>query len=201
MGLLSTILKILLTILGIAIVLLVIDFLLFQSQNIIALITAIQTTFELNPVLSWGILLLIIVIPLIIGVLLFYRRRRFIQNLKAELNEAERITLIDLARKLDETPAKIEVELNRMSSSKVTRFQGILITSQGKHVYIGEKLLTKICQSYEEGQPRGEIANSLQLSRSELDKTLEILIEKGTIKEREETVTRKVRPSYRRGTR
>jgi predicted transcriptional regulator len=88
-----------------------------------------------------------------------------------------------------------------MSSSRVTKFQGVLITSQGKHVHIGEKLLNKIIESYNEGQLRGEIANSLQISRAELDKTIELLIEKGVIEEREEKVTRKVRPSYRRGTR
>ncbi len=201
MGLQSTLLKILATIFGIAIVFLIIDFFLFQSQNTIALIEAIQTTFTLNPLLSWGIILFVIAIPLLIGGLLYYKRRLFIRHLKDELDEAERITLIDLAQKLDVTPAKIEVELNRMVTSKVTRFHGVLITSQGKHVYIGEKLLNKMIASYNEDQPRGEIANSLQISRSELDKTIELLIDKGTIEEREETVTRKVRPSYRRGTR
>ncbi len=201
MGLLSAISKILLTIFGVAIVLLIIDFLLFQSQNTIALITAIQTAFAVNPLLSWGPLILVISIVLLIGALLFYRRRLFIRHLKMELNEAERLTLIELAQRLDKTPAKIEVELNRMATSKVTRFQGLLIISQGRHVYIGEKLLNKIIESYNEGQTRGEIANSLQISRSELDKTIELLIEKGVIEEREEKVTRKVRPSYRRGTR
>jgi predicted transcriptional regulator len=121
--------------------------------------------------------------------------------LKTELSEAERITLLELAQKLDATPAKIEVELNRMAKSKVTRFQGLLIISQGKHVYIGEKLLNRIIDSYNEGQPRGEMANDLQISRAELDKTIDILMEKGAIEEREEKVTQKVRPSYRRGTR
>ncbi len=201
MGWQSTLSKILLTIIGIAVVLLVIDFLLFRSQNTNALITAIQIAFAVNPLLTWGFLILIVSIVFLIGGLLFYRRRLFIRNLKNELNEAERITLIDLAQRLDVTPAKIEVELNRMASSKVTKFQGLLIISQGKHVYIGEKLLSKIIESFNEGQPRGEISNSLQISRSELDKTIELLIEKGELEEREEKITRKVRPSYRRGTR
>ena len=157
--------------------------------------------FAVNPLLSWGLLILIISVTFLIGGLLYYRRRLFIRHLRAELNEAERLTLIELAQKLDKTPAKIEVELKRLSSSRVTRFQGLLIISQGKHVYIGEKLLNKIIESYNEGQPRGEIANSQQISRAELDKTIEILVEKSTIEEREEKVTRKVRPSYRRGTR
>ncbi|MFX1318975.1 MAG: hypothetical protein ACFE9D_03650 [Promethearchaeota archaeon] len=201
MGLLSALMKIILTFLGIAVVLLIIDFFLFQSQNITALLTAIQLAFTLNQLASWGILILIISIIALIGGLLFYRRRLFIRNLKNELNEAERITLIELAQRLEEKPARIEVELNRMANSKVTRFQGLLIISQGKHVYIGEKLLKEIVESYNEGQPRGEIANALQISRSELDKTIELLIDKEEIEEREEKVTRKVRPSYRRGTR
>jgi predicted transcriptional regulator len=201
MGWQSTFSKILLTIFGIAVVLLIIDFLFFQSLNTIALATAIQTAFVVNPLLSWGLIILIISVAFLIGGLLYYRRRLFIRHLRAELNEAERLTLIELAQKLDKTPAKIEVELNRLSSSRVTRFQGLLITSQGKHVYIGEKLLNKIIESYNEGQPRGEIANSLQISRAELDKTIELLVKKSAIGEREEKVTRKVRPSYRRGTR
>jgi hypothetical protein len=201
MGWLSTLSKILLTIVGIAVVLLIIDFFLFQSQNTTALLEAIQLTFTVNPLASWGVLILIVSIVTLIGGLLFYRRRLFLRNLKNELNEAERITLIELAQNLDETPAKIEVELNQMASSKVSRFQGLFIISQGKHVYIGEKLLNKIIESYNEGQPRGEISNDLQISRSELDKTIELLIEKGAIEEREEKVERKVRPSYRRGTR
>ncbi len=199
MGWKSGISKILLTIIGITIVLLVIDFVLFQSQNTITLVTAIQTTFALNPLLSYGILGLVISIAILIIGLLYYRRRLFIRSLRSELKEVERIPLIELAQKLDETPAKIEVELNRMVKSKVTKLQGMLITSQGKHVYMGEKLLNKIIDSYNAGQPRGEIANSNQLSRSELDKTIELLIEEGRIEEREEKVTRKVRPSYRRG--
>ncbi|MFX1509885.1 MAG: hypothetical protein ACFFBR_06230 [Promethearchaeota archaeon] len=200
MGWKSGISKVLLTIIGITVVLLVIDFALFQSQNTIALVTAIQTAFAINPLISYGIVGLIVSIAILITGLLYYRRRLFIRNLKNELKDAERIPLIDLAQKLDETPAKVEVELNRMARSKVTKFQGMLIISQGKHVYMGEKLLNKIIESYNEGQPRGEIANSNQISRAELDKTIELLIEEGRIEEREEKVTRKVRPSYRRGT-
>jgi hypothetical protein len=200
MGWKSGISKILLTVIGITVVLLVIDFALFQSENTIAMIIAIQTAFALNPLLSYGILGLVISIVILIIGLLYYKRRLFIRSLRSELKEAERIPLIDLAQKLDETPAKIEVELNRMAKSKVTKFQGLLITSQGKHVYVGEKLLNKIVDSYNDGQPRGEIANSNQISRSELDKTIELLIEEGRIEEREEKITRKVRPSYRRGT-
>jgi len=201
MGWQSALSKILLTIFSIAVVLLVIDFLLFQSQNTMALIIAIQTAFAVNPLISWGLLILIITVILLISGLLFYRRRLFIRHLKAELTDAERITLIELAQNLEEKPAKIEVELNRMASSKVTKFPGLLITSQGKHVYIGEKLLIEIKESYNEGQSRGEIADTLQISRSELDKSIEVLIDKGEIEEREEKITRKVRPSYRRGTR
>ena len=201
MGWQSTFSKILLTIFSIAVVLIIIDFLFFQSQNTIALVTAIQTAFAVNSLLSWGLLILIISIGFLIGGLLYYRRRLFIRHLRAELKAAERITLIELAQNLGATPAKIEVELTQMSSSRVIKFRGLLIVSQGKHVYIGEKLLNKITELYTEGQPRGEIANSQRISRAELDKTIELLIEKGEIEEREEKVTRKVRPSYRRGTR
>ncbi len=201
MPLKSALSKILLTLFGIAIVLIVIDVLLFQSQNITALFTAISNIFLFNPIMSWGIVILLISLISIIGFALFYRRRTFVQNLKQELEEAERITLIDLAQKLDETPTKIELELNRMTSSKVSRFQGLLIVSQGKHVYIGKKLLNEITESYNQEQSRGEIANSLQISRDEVDKAIDYLTEKGVIEEREEKTTRKVRPSYRRGTR
>ena len=201
MGWQSTLSKILLTIFSIAAVLIIVDFLFFQSQNTAALVTAIQTAFAVNPLLSWGLFIFVISITFLIGGLLYYKRRLFIRNLRAELDAAERITLIELAQELDQTPAKIEVEINQMASSRVTKFKGLLIISQGKHVYIGEKLLNKITELYNEGQPRGEIANSLRISRAELDKTIELLIEKGQIKEREEKVTRKVRPSYRRGTR
>lgn len=201
MGWQSTLSKILLTIFSIAAVLIIVDFLFFQSQNTVALVTAIQTAFAVNPLLSWGLFIFVISITFLIGGLLYYKRRLFIRNLRAELDAAERITLIELAQELDQTPAKIEVEINQMASSRVTKFKGLLIISQGKHVYIGEKLLNKITELYNEGQPRGEIANSLRISRAELDKTIELLIDKGEIEEREEKVTRKVRPSYRRGTR
>lgn len=201
MSLKSTLSKLLAAIFGIAIILIIIDILFFQSQNTTNLINAIQAAFAVNPVLSWGIVIFLVSIILFIGLVVFYRRRIFVSNLKTELEEAERITLVELARHLDETPAKIEVELNRMASSRVTRFQGLLLISQGKHVYLGEKLLTKITETYNEGQPRGEIANSLEVSRDELDKAIDYLISENKIEEREEKTVRKVRPSYRRGTR
>ena len=201
MSLKSTLSKLLAAILGIAIILIIIDILFFQSQNTTNLIQTIQAVFAANPVLSWGIVIFPISIILFIGLVIFYRRRIFVSNLKTELEEAERITLVELARHLDETPAKIEVELNRMAGSRVTRFRGLLLISQGKHVYLGEKLLTKITKTYSDGQPRGEIANSLEISRDELDKAIDYLIDENKIEEREEKTVRKVRPSYRRGTR
>ena len=138
MSLKSTLSKLLAAILGIAIILIIIDILFFQSQNTTNLIQTIQAVFAANPVLSWGIVIFPISIILFIGLVIFYRRRIFVSNLKTELEEAERITLVELARHLDETPAKIEVELNRLVSSRVTRFQGLLLISQGKHVYLGE---------------------------------------------------------------
>lgn len=197
----SALLKILVTVLGIAIVLVVVDILLFQSLNTTALVNAILTMFSVNPILSWGLIIFLIAIISLIGTALFYRRRLFIQNLKDELEAAERITLIELAQKLEVTPAKIEVELNRMAGSKMTKFPGLIIISQGKHVYLGEKNLIKIVDLYNDGNTRGEIANSLQISRTELDKAVTYLLEKGEIEEREEETIRKVRPSYRRGTR
>lgn len=201
MSLKSALSKLLAAIFGIAIILIIIDIIFFQSQNTTNLIQAIQVAFAVNPVLSWGIVIFLISIILFIGLVIFYRRRIFVSNLKTELEEAERITLVELARHLDETPARIEVELNRMASSRVTRFQGMLLISQGKHVYLGEKLLTKITENYNDGQPRGEIANSLKISRDELDKAIDYLINENKIEEREEKTVRKVRPSYRRGTR
>lgn len=201
MSLKSTLSKIFLTLFGIAVVLIVIDVLLFQSLNITALFTAISNIFLINPIVSWGIVILLISLISIVAFALFYRRRTFVQNLKQELEEAKRITLIELAQKLDETPTKIELELNRMTTSKVSRFQGLLIISLGKHVYLGERLLNEITESYNQEQSRGEIANSLQISRDEVDKAIDYLIGKDVIEGREETTTRKVRPSYRRGTR
>ena len=95
MSLKSALSKILLTLFAIAIVLIVIDVLLFQSQNITALFTAISNIFLFNPIMSWGIVILLISLISLIGFALFYRRRIFVQNLKQELEEAERITLID----------------------------------------------------------------------------------------------------------
>ncbi|MFX0079495.1 MAG: hypothetical protein ACFE8O_09685 [Candidatus Hermodarchaeota archaeon] len=201
MSLKSVLSKLLAVIFGVAIILIIIDILFFQSQNTTNLIQAIQVAFAVNPVLSWGIVIFLVSIILFISLVIFYRRRIFASNLKTELEEAERITLVELARHLDETPAKIEVELNRMASSRVTRFQGLLLISQGKHVYLGEKLLTKITETYNAGQLRGEIASSLEISRDELDKAIDYLISENKIEEREEKTVRKVRPSYRRGTR
>jgi len=201
MSLKSALSKLFAVIFGIAIILIIIDTIFFQSQNTTNLIQAILVAFSVNPILSWGIVIFLVSIILFIGLVIFYRRRIFVSNLKTELEDAERITLVELAQHLDETPARIEVELNRMANSRVSRFQGLLLISQGKHVYLGEKLLTKITESYNDGQPRGEIANSLEISRDELDKAIDYLISENKIKEREEKTVRKVRPSYRRGTR
>ena len=201
MSLKSALSKLFAAIIGIAIILIIIDIIFFQSSNTTNLIQAILVAFSVNPILNWGIVIFLVSIILFIGLVIFYRRRIFVSNLKTELEDAERITLVELAQHLDETPARIEVELNRMASSRVSRFQGLLLISQGKHVYLGEKLLTKLTESYNDGQPRGEIANSLEISRDELDKGIDYLISENKIKEREEKTVRKVRPSYRRGTR
>ena len=108
---------------------------------------------------------------------------------------------VELAHKLDATPARIEVEMNRFVRSKVTKFPGLLIISQGKHIYLGQKLIDQIIDAYNEGEPRGDIANKHQISRDEIDKSITHLIDAGILEEREEKTTRKVRPSYRRGTR
>lgn len=201
MSLQSAISKIIVGVVAIIVVFLALDVVFFQALNTKALATAIFTAVSINPVLSWGIIILIVALSFFIIILLFYRRRLFIGELKDELEKAERISLIELAQKLDETPAKIEVELNRMASSKVTKFQGLLIISQGKHVYLGQKLIDEIVEYYNDEIPRGDIANALQISRDELDKAIDYLIEKRIIEEREEKTTQKVRPSYRRGTR
>ncbi len=201
MSLQSTISKIIVAVFAIIVVFLALDVVFFQALNTKALVTAILTAVSINPVLSWGIIIVIVALSFFIIILLFYRRRLFIGELKNELEKAERISLIELAQKLDETPAKIEVELNRMASSKVTKFQGLLLITQGKHVYLGQKLLDEIAESYHDEKPRGDIANTLQISRDELDKAIDYLLEKRIIEEREEKTTQKVRPSYRRGTR
>ncbi|MDO8124515.1 MAG: hypothetical protein Q6364_09070 [Candidatus Hermodarchaeota archaeon] len=197
----STSAKILSAIIGIAIVLIIIDFVLFQLQNITALVDVILLSFELNPIMSWGIVIVVGGFGLFIGVILFYRRRIFKSSLRNELFAAERVTLLELAQKLDATPARIEVEMNRLTSSKVSKFPGLLIISQGKHVFLGQKLLDQIIEAYNEGEPRGDIANTHQISRDEIDKAITYLIDSGVIEEREEKTARKVRPSYRRGTR
>jgi hypothetical protein len=201
MALRSTSAKILLTLLGVTIVLIVIDFILFQLQNTTALIDTISLSFSINPLLSWGLVFTVIGIGLFVGVTIFYRRRLFKSNLRNELIEAERITLLELAHKLDVTPARIEVEMNRLADSKVLKLPGLLIISQGKHVYLGQKLLDQIIDAYNDGEPRGAIANTHQISRDEIDKAIAYLVDSGILEEREEKTTRKVRPSYRRGTR
>lgn len=197
----STSAKILLTLLGFIIVLIIIDFVLYQLQNTTALINVILNSFTINPVVSWGIVITIVVFVMFIGMVLFYRRRIFKSSLRNELLEAERLTLLELAQKLDATPAKIEVEMNRLASSRTSRFPGLFIISQGKHVYLGQKLLDQIIDAYNDGQPRGDIANTHQISRDEIDKAITHLIDSGVLDEREEKTVRKVRPSYRRGTR
>lgn len=197
----SRISKFLITILGIILFILIVDFLLFQLQNTIAISTIITVSYSSNPLVSWTmtILLLSLVTLIVIGII--RRRREFLQRLKDQLDEAERITIVDLAQRLDVTPAKIEIELNRMVSSKVRRFPGLIIISSGKHIYLGEKLLTRIVELHEQEYTRGEIAGSLQLVRADLDKAIIHLVEKGLIEDREEQRVEKVRPSYRRGTR
>lgn len=201
MPLQSALSKIIATILGIAIVLIIVDIFLFQSLNTQAILTLLITVYAVNPIVSWGVTIFIGTFLLFIGAILINRRRRFVGELKRELEEADRLTLIELAKKLDETPAKIEIELNRMTSSKLRGIKGLLIISQGKHVYLGKNLLDQIIDLYNQENTRGQIAGELQLRRDELDKAISYLVKNGSIKEREEKETRKVRPSYRRGTR
>ena len=197
----STSTKLLLTIIGITITLVIIDFVLFQLENTTALINTITMAFALNPIVSWGVIITIVGFGAFFVVILFYRRRLFKSSLRNELLQAERVTLLELAQKLDATPARIEVEMNQLTSSKMSKFPGLLIISQGKHVYLGQKLLNQIIDAYNDGVPRGDIANDYQISRDELDKAITYLIDSGVLIEREEKTTRKVRPSYRRGTR
>lgn len=197
----STTAKILLALLGITLILILIDFVLFQLLNTTALIDVVLSSFSLNPIMSWGVIIFVVGFGFFIGLILFYRRRLFKSSLRTELLEAERITLLELAQKLDVTPARIEVEMNRLAGSKVSKFPGRLIISQGKHVYLGQKLLDQIVDAYNDGEPRGDIANTHQISRDEVDKAIAYLVDSGVLKEREEKTTRKVRPSYRRGTR
>jgi len=197
----STSAKIILALIGITIVLIIVDFILFQLQNITALVDVILLSFTINPIVSWGSVIAVVGFGFFIGIVLFYRRRTFKSSLRNELLQAERLTLLELAQKLDATPARIEVEMNRLSGSKVSKFPGLLIISQGKHVYLGQKLLDQIIDAYNDGDPRGDIANTYQISRDEVDKAITHLIDTGILEEREEKMTRKVRPSYRRGTR
>jgi len=197
----TTLYKIITAIIGVTLFLLVIDFLFFSSRNLTAVITSIIGYYYQNPIASWGATLIILFIPSILIVTLMKRRRDFLKRLKDKIASAERITLIELARGINETPAKVEVELRRMASSKVRRLPGILMVSRGKHVYLGERLLNKITNLYNEGLTRGEIAAQLQIPRDEVDKAIVYLADEGVIQEREETKPVKMKPSYRRGTR
>lgn len=201
MPLQSNLSKCIITIISVTLVLLLVDFFFFQSLNAIAITTAIITNFTINPLWSWGITILLLSIVGIVLLTIIRRRRDFRIQLQSHLVNAEQITLIELAQKLDTTPARIEVELKRMTSSKVRKPSGLLVISQGKHVYLGEKLLEKITELYKQIFTRGEIAGKLQMVRADLDKAVDHLIERGTIEKRKEETKDKVRPSYRRGTR
>ena len=201
MPLQSTLSKCIITVISVAVVLLLVDFFFFQFQNAIAITTGILTYFSINPLLNWSITILLLSIVGIIILAVVRRRRDFRKRLQSQLLDTEQITLIELAKKLDTTPARIEVELKRMASSKVRKLSGLLVISQGKHVYLGEKLLDKITDLYEQKLTRGEISGQLQMVRADLDKAVDYLIEKGVIDKRKEETKDKVRPSYRRGTR
>lgn len=200
MPLQSTLSKCIITVIIVAVVLLLVDFFFFQFQNAIAITTGILTYFSINPLLNWSITIILLSIVGII-ILALVRRRDFRKRLQSQLLDTEQITLIELAKKLDTTPARIEVELKRMASSKVRKLSGLLVISQGKYVYLGEKLLDKITDLYEQKLTRGEISGQLQMVRADLDKAVDYLIEKGVIDKRKEETKDKVRPSYRRGTR
>ena len=197
----TTLYRVVAAVIGVTTFLLVVDFIFFGSKNIEAIITAITTSYSQNPIGSWGLTAAISSLLALIVIVSLKRRRDFLKRLREKIDAAERITLIELARSLDETPAKVEIELRRMAVSKVRRLPGILIISRGKHVYLGEALLRRIVELYGEGLTRGEIAGRLQIPRNELDKAITHLIDEGLIEEREETKPVKVRPSYRRGTR
>lgn len=181
--------------------LLAVDWLFFQFKNASTIASAIVASYSLNPLMSWGFTFLIFSLVAFLAVVLFRRRREFLNRLKAQLAAAERITFIDLAGKTEVTPAKIEAELSRMAGSRIRRLPGLVIVSQGKHVYLGEQLLNRIVELYQQRRSLGEIAGSLQIVRDELDKAITHLVEKGFIERREELTTQKIRPSYRRGTR
>jgi hypothetical protein len=186
---------------AIVVFLLIVDWLFFQSKNASTIAAVLVTSYLLNPVGSWGLTFLIASLLALVAVALFRRRRGFLNRLKAQLAAAERITFIELASKTDVTPAKIEAELTGMARSRIRRLPGLVIVSQGKHVYLGEKLLGKIIELYQQKRTPGEIAGSLQVVRDELDKAITYLVQKGLIERREELTTQKIRPSYRRGTR
>lgn len=197
----SNLSKCIITVICITAIFLLVDFFFFQFQNAITIATAITTNFTINPLLSWGITILLLSILGIVILTIIRRRRDFRIRLKNLLVDAEQITLLELAQKLDTTPAKIEVELKRMVSSRVRTLSGLLVISQGKYVYLGEKLLEKITDLYKQELTRGEIAGKLQMVRADLDKAVDYLVERGVIEKRKEETKDKVRPSYRRGTR
>lgn len=197
----SNLSKSIIAIISIAVILLLVDFFVFQFVNTIELTTAIASNFIYNPLLSWSITILFLSIVGIIILMIVRRRRDFRIQLQSHLVDAEQITLLELAQKMDATPARIEVGLKRMASSKVRKLSGLLVISQGKYVYLGERLLEKITELYKQNSSRGEIAGRLQMVRADLDKAVDYLIEKGTIEKRKEETKDKVRPSYRRGTR
>ena len=201
MPLQSTLSKCIITVISVAVVLLLVDFFFFQFQNALAIKTGIITYFSINPLLNWSITIILLSIVGIIILALVRRQRDFRKRLQSQLLDTEQITLIELAQKLDTTPAKIEVELKRMASSKVRKHSGLLVISQGKYVYLGEKLIDKITDLYKQTLTRGEISGQLQMVRADLDKAVDHLIEKGLIDKRKEETKDKVRPSYRRGTR
>ncbi len=201
MPLQSTLSKCIIAVISVAVVLLLVDFFFFQFQNAIAIKIGILTYFSINPLMNWSITILLLSIVGIIILAVVRRRRDFRKRLQSQLLDTEQITLIELAKKLDTTPARIEVELKRMASSKVRKLSGLLVISQGKYVYLGEKLLDKITDLYEQKLTRGEISGQLQMVRADLDKAVDYLIEKGVIDKRKEETKDKVRPSYRRGTR
>ncbi|MFX1474670.1 MAG: hypothetical protein ACFFCO_04205 [Promethearchaeota archaeon] len=201
MPLQSTLSRCIITAICVAVVLLLVDFFFFQFQNAVFISTGIITQFTINPMASWGITFLLLSLVGIVILVVFRRRRDFRKRLLSLLADAEQITLLELAQKLDVTPAKIEVELKRRASSKVRKLSGLLLISQGKYIYLGEKLLDKITELYQQKLTRGEIAGRLQMVRTDLDKAVSHLIERGVISKRKEEIKEKVRPSYRRGTR
>ncbi len=197
----STLSRLLLFITAVLVFLLAVDILFFQGQNIQTIGTGILDAFATNPVVSWGLTFALGALIGLIAFAIYSRRRNFLLRLRAELDNAERVTLVEIARKLEVTPAKIELKIQQLGQSRVRKLGGLLISSQGKHVYIGEILLDQITNLYSQGLSRGEVAGSLQIVRDEVDKAIDYLVEKGIVEGREEKRAEKVRPSYRRGTR